>query len=148
MLIDLYGLTFDTPSVTFFLWSPWRSSSLEHKLFEAMERVPGVTVQRTPEEWRATLDKPQTWKAAITKVEGIMKGWQEDASDAGSERRAWRWMLESDTDSAGYSENGESASMWGFLRILLDSGRPGEEDKGELVDLNGFGLCIHGNQRG
>ena len=75
-----------------------------------------------------------------------MKGWQEEASDSGSERRAWRWMLESDTDSAGYSETGEPASMWGFLRILLDAGRPGEEDKAELVDLNGFGLCIYGSQ--
>jgi len=31
-------------------------------------------------------------------------------------------------------------------RILLDAGRPGEEDKAELVDLNGFGLCIYGSQ--
>src|SRR5436190_1080146 len=36
MRVDFYGLTFETPCVTFYLWSPWRSSALEHKLFEAV----------------------------------------------------------------------------------------------------------------
>lgn len=144
MRIDLYGMTFETPGVTFYLWSPWRASHLEHRLFEAVSKLPGATVEATPDEIRANLAEPKAWRGAVAAVERIMKGWQEEASDSGGERRSWRWLLEADTDAAGYSENGEQANMWGFLRVALDAARPGEDDKGELVDLNGFGLCIWG----
>ncbi len=33
MRIDFYGLVFETPRVTFYLWSPWRAAALEHRLF-------------------------------------------------------------------------------------------------------------------
>jgi hypothetical protein len=36
MRVDLFGLTMDAPGVTFYLWSPWRCSALEHKLFYAL----------------------------------------------------------------------------------------------------------------
>ena len=41
MRVDLFGLSFETPAVTFYLWSPWRASALEHKLLESLKAVPG-----------------------------------------------------------------------------------------------------------
>src|SRR5262249_37515427 len=31
MRIDFYGMVFQTPRVTFHLWSPWRATALEHR---------------------------------------------------------------------------------------------------------------------
>ena len=67
---------------------------------------------------------------------------QEDA-DPGGERRSWYWLLEGDTDSNGYDHTGEPTSLWGFLRVSLDRGGPGEPEKGEDLDLEGFGFQIH-----
>ena len=49
MLIDFYGLHFQTTRATFYLWSPWRACALEHRLFGGCERrrivkVGGVVV--------------------------------------------------------------------------------------------------------
>ena len=73
-----------------------------------------------------------------------MKGWQEEA-DPASERRAWRWLLEADTDANGYDHSGEAVSLWGFIRVSLDRGGVGEPDKGEDLDMEGFGLQVPGN---
>ncbi len=40
MRIEMYGLVFEAPTVTFYLWSPWRSSALEHRLFEEIRSLP------------------------------------------------------------------------------------------------------------
>ena len=40
MRVDLYGLAFEAPRVSFHLWSPWRASQLEHRLFDAVKNVP------------------------------------------------------------------------------------------------------------
>ena len=42
MRADFYGLAFETPRVTVFLRSPWRSSYLEHRLFDAARGLPRV----------------------------------------------------------------------------------------------------------
>lgn len=73
----------------------------------------------------------------------MLKGWQEEA-DPGTEKRSWHWLIEGDTNADGYDHTGEPFTLWGFLRISLDRGSPGEPDKGEDIDLQGFGLRIWG----
>jgi hypothetical protein len=143
MRIDFYRLAFETPRVTFYLWSPWRASALEHRLFDAIRHLPRVEVQEGPDEWRIEVSDPKTWRAAIHAAARVLKGWQEEA-DPGSDRRSWRWLLEGDSDNDGYDHAGEPATLWGFLRVSLDRAAPGDEEKGEDIDLNGFGLRIWG----
>jgi hypothetical protein len=143
MRVAFYGLAFDTPRVTFYLWSPWRSTAIEHKLFDAIRNLPGARVEEGPDELRIHLTEPKPVRAAIQAVERVLKGWQEDA-DPGSEKRSWRWLLEADTDAHGYDHAGEPTALWGFLRLALDRGGLGEPEKGEDVELEGFGLQIAG----
>jgi hypothetical protein len=144
--IDIYGLGFEAPGVTFYLWSPWRASALEHRLFDAVHHLPGVEYDSTAEERRVHVTQPKTFRAALQAVSRVLKGWQEDA-DPASERRGWRWLLEGDTDADGYDHAREPASLWGFLRLVLDRGGPDEEaDKGEDIDLEGFGLRVWGER--
>ncbi len=147
MRVEFYGLAFDSPRVTFHLWSPWRASALEHKLFEAIRVLPKVENEDQPDEWQLNLRDSKTWKSALQAVVRVLKGWQEDG-DPHTERRSWRWMLEADSDDSGYDHNGEPVSMWAFLRLSLDRGSPEEPDKGEDIDLNGFGLRIWGEDSG
>ena len=142
MRVDFYGLTFEAPRVTILLWSPWRAAALEHKLFEAIRALPRVEFEDAGDELRLDVTDPKAWRAALLAVSRVLKGWQEEA-DAGSERRTWRWLLEGDTDDAGYDHNGEPASIWCFLRLGLERGVIGEPEKGEDVDMEGFGLQIH-----
>ena len=141
MRIELYGLAFETPTVTFYLWSPWRASHLEHRLFDALAHLPNVVVEKEAEERRISLTDPKAWRAAVQAVGGVMKGWQEEA-ESGGDKRSWRWLLEADTDCNGYEHGGERASLWAFLRVSLERGSPGEEEKAEDIDLNDFGLRI------
>jgi len=138
MRVDFYGLAFETPRVTFYLWSPWRSSAMEHKLFQAVAGLPRVQIEQAPEETHVHVNDPKTWRAALQAVSRVLKGWQEEA-DPGSERRSWRWLVEADTDADGYDHSGERASLWAFLRVSLDRGAPDEPEKGEDIDLEGFG---------
>ena len=147
MRVDLYGITFETSAVTFYLWSPWRSSALEHKLFDAIRLLPHAVFESTPDELRANVSEGKTVKQAILTVERILKGWQEEASDGGTDRRTWRWLVEADTDPHGYDHNGDKASLFAFLRLTLERSAPGETDKGlEDIDLNGFGMRIMGGE--
>jgi len=141
MRMELYGLAFDTPGVTFYLWSPWRASYLEHRLFDALRQIPNVEMEKEAEELRVNMTDPKSWKAAVQAIARVLKGWQEEA-DSGAERRGWRWMVEADVDFNGYDHAGERASLWAFLRLSLERGNPGEELKGEDLDLNDFGLRI------
>jgi hypothetical protein len=142
MRVDLYGLVFETGGVTFYLWSPWRAAAIEHRLFEAIRQLPHAQFETTPEELRAAVHDAKAVKQALLAVERILKGWQEEASDAGGERRVWRWLVEADTDSHGYDHNGERSSLWAFLRLSLERNAPDETEKGEDIDMNGFGLRI------
>jgi hypothetical protein len=42
--------------------------------------------------------------------------------------------------------NGEKASLWAFLRLSIDRGGPTEAEKGEDIDLNGFGVQVWGEK--
>jgi len=146
MRVDLFGLTMEAPGVTFYLWSPWRCSAIEHRMFEAVKGVPQTEFEPAPDELRVHIADPKAWKTALTNLSRVLKGWQEEAADAGGDRRIWRWLLESDVDANGYDMGGEHASFWAYVRLSLDRGGPGEPEKGEDIDLNGFGICVWGNQ--
>ncbi len=147
MRVDLFGLTMDAPSVTFYLWSPWRCSALEHKLFEALKTVPNATLEAAPDEVRLHIIENKSWRVAVQNLSRVLKGWQEEATDAGKdERRSWRWLLEADVDATGYDMTGEKASIWAYVRLSIDRGGPGEAEKGEDIDLNGFGVQVWGEK--
>src|SRR5947199_267169 len=97
MRVDFYGLVFETPKVTVYLWSPWRASALEHRLFEAVHGLPGLRTVQEADEMHVEITDAKTWRSALQGVCRVIKGWQEEA-DPGTERRAWRWLLEADTD--------------------------------------------------
>src|SRR6516164_8988860 len=105
MRIEFYGLTFETPRVSFHLWSPWRAAALEHRLFDVIKSLSHIEVEMGPDEWRVLVGDPKTWKSALHGLARVLKGWQEEA-DPGSERRTWRWLLEGDTDVHGYDHTG------------------------------------------
>lgn len=143
MRIELYGLTFECPGVTFYLWSPWRASALEHRLFEAVCKDLGLQPEKDVDESRFKLSETKAWKTAVHTMERVLKGWQEDATDGGSERRLWRWLLEADTDADGYDHHGDRSSVWAFLQLGLERNSPGaDEERAELLDLNGFGFRL------
>src|SRR5579863_406557 len=110
MQVDLYGITFETPRITCYLWSPWRASALEHRLFDAVRQLDGVTVEEEGDEVRAQIAHAKAWKPALTAVVRVLKGWQEEA-EQGREKRGWRWLLEGDTDDHGYDHTGEPAGL-------------------------------------
>ena len=141
MRVDLYGLAFETPRVTFHLWSPWRASALEHRLFDAVRNVPRTETEEGQDEWRIHVNDPKTWRNAVQAVARVLKGWQEEA-DPGSERRFWRWLIEGDTDPHGYDETGEPTSLWCLVRVGLEHGGLGESEKPEEFDLEGFSARI------
>jgi hypothetical protein len=143
MRLDFYGLSFETPHVTVHLWSPWRAAALEHRLFEAIRQVPRVDTEEAPDEMRLRISDQKTWRSAVQALSRVLKGWQEEA-DPALERRGWRWMIEGDTNADGYDHTGEPLTLWVFLRVSLERGGPGEPDKGEDVDLDGFSLRIWG----
>ena len=147
MRFDFYGLTFDTPQVNFYLWSPWRASALEHRVFDAIRALPRVEVEQGPDELRVSVSDPKTARQALQAAERVLKGWQEDA-DPASERRGWRWMLEGDSDAHGFDHNNEPVGLWGFLRLSLEQGGVGEAEKGEDVDLDGFGFLVEADKQG
>jgi hypothetical protein len=141
MLVDFYGLAFNTPRVTFYLWSPWRAAAVEHRLFDVIRQLPGVEVEKDADEVRANVAEAKSWKLALNSMCRVLKGWQEEA-EQGQERRTWRWLVEGDTDEAGFDHTGEVASLWGFLRLSLERGSVEDGEKGEDIDMNGFGFRI------
>lgn len=142
MRVDLYGLTMEAPGVTAYLWSPWRCSALEHKLFDAVAALPNVEIEKEADELRVNISDSKTWKQALQSLARVLKGWQEEGVDAGNEKRSWRWLMEADVDTDGYDHKGEKSAFWLFLRLALDRGTLGEPEKGEDIDLNGFGICV------
>ena len=145
MRIDFHGLAFDTPRMTFYLWSPWRASSLEHRLFEAVRQAVHQEVEEGPDERRLHVDEPRAWRTASQAMVRVLKGWQEEA-DSGRERRTFRWLLEGECDADGYDAFGEPLALWLFLRLSLDRGGPDEPAKGEDLDLEGFGVRVWGGE--
>ena len=147
MRVDLFGLVMEAPGVTFYLWSPWRCAAIEHKLFDALKGLPNVTAEAAPDELRLHVSENKSWRAAVQHMSRVLKGWQEEATDGGKdERRSWRWLIEADTDASGYDMQGEKTSFWAYLRLSVDRGGPGEAEKGEDIDLNGFGVEVRGEK--
>ncbi len=147
MDFDFYGLSLQTPRITFHLWSPWRATALEHRLVEAIRQLPRVEPEQQPDEYRLHISDPKVARQAWQVVARVLMGWQEDA-DPGSEKRGWRWLIEGDADNNGYDHTGEPFSMWAFLRLTLDRGSPDEPEKAEEIDLDGFGLQVYARGSG
>lgn len=143
MRINFYGLIFETPGVSFYLWSPWRASALEHRLFEVIQGLPKVQTEQAPDERRVHINDPKTFRLAVQGIARVLKGWQEEA-DLGADRRTWRWLVEADSDPDGYDHAGEPVTLWCFLRVSVDRGGPGEPEKGEDLDLEEFGFRVWG----
>lgn len=143
MRVEFYNLVLESPEVAFHLWSPWRAAELEHRLFHAVRALPRTESEAGTDEWRVRISDSKTWKAALQAVSRVLKGWQEEA-EPGSERRTWRWLLEGDADADGYDHAGEPISLWAFLRLSLERGGLEDEDKGEDIDMHGFGVRVHG----
>jgi hypothetical protein len=142
MQIDFYGFQFEVSRVTCTLWSPWRATAIEHRLFNEVQKLPGVHLESTPEEMRVQIEDVKTWKLALHNMSRILKGWQEEATSAGAERRLYRWLFEGDTDEHGYDHNNEVASLYIYLRVGLDRGDLEQDEPGEWIDLNGIGLRL------
>jgi hypothetical protein len=144
MRINLYGLTLETPGVTFYLWSPWRAAALEHRLFEVISQLPKMQAEQAADERRIHVTDPKTLRNALGAMDRVLKGWQEEA-ELGGDRRTWHWLLEGDTDGDGFDHTGEPFTLWGFLRLTVDHGGPDEPEK-EHIDLEGFGFRIWGER--
>jgi hypothetical protein len=145
MRIELHGLILETPLVTVHLWSPWRATALEHRLFEVVRDEVKGKVEQLADESRLRIVNAREWQAALQSVARVLKGWQEEA-DPHSERRSWWWLLEGDTDTNGYDHNGEPTAVWCLVRLGLDRGGVGEQEKAEDFDLEGFGVKIWGEK--
>jgi hypothetical protein len=142
MQIDFYTLQFEAAHVTFYLWSPWRASALEHRLFNEIKQLPGVHLESAPDELRVQVNDLKNWKAALHNMSRILKGWQEEAATSGKERRLYRWLLEGDTDEHGYDHANETASIWMYLRLGIDRGEFEGDEPTEWIDLVAFGLRL------
>jgi hypothetical protein len=142
MQIDFYGFKFDAARVTCYLWSPWRATALEHRLFNEAKQVQGVHLEQQVDEIRVQITDVKALNQALTNMSRLLKGWQEEATDTGRERRQYRWLFEGDTDEHGYDHNNETASLWIYLRVGLERDDLEEGEPGEWVDLNCFGLRL------
>jgi hypothetical protein len=147
MQISLYGIHLIAPQVVFHLGTPWRCMAMEHRLFDAVRQIPDTEFEQTQTELTVTLTQQPQWEQARKTIERILKGWQEEASDAGNERRSWFWLLESDTDSHGYDHNGDDAMIYCYLRLMTEAGGDinDESAKTDMIDLQGFGFRLPRN---
>lgn len=143
MRAEFYGMVFDSPRVSFYIWSPWRASALEHRLFEAVHSLPGVRAEQLSDEMIAHYEDTKSVRAAFLAIARVLKGWQEEA-EMGTDKRSWRWLVDGDTNADGYDHNGEPFSLWAIIRVSLDRGGLGEGEKGEDIDLEGFGVRFWG----
>jgi len=142
MQIDFYTLKFEAARVTCYLWSPWRASALEHRLFNEIKQLPGVHLEQEQDELRIQIADEKLWKQALTNMSRLLKGWQEEATGVGKERRVYRWLIEGDTDEHGYDHANEVACIWIYLRAGLERGDYDDAEPSEWIDLTGFGFRL------
>lgn len=142
MLIDFYGQRFEASKVICYLWSPWRASAIEHRLFNEVKQLPGVHLEQQHDEMRVNITDEKTLKQALLNMSRLLKGWQEEATGAGKERRSYRWLIEGDTDEHGYDHTGDVACIWIYLRAGIERGDFDEGEPTEWIDLQGFGLRV------
>ena len=74
MRFDFYGLAFEAPSVVFHLWSPWRATALEHRLFDALRNLPRGELEEGADEHRLGVTDPKTFRTALQAVSMISSG--------------------------------------------------------------------------
>src|SRR5207249_4630440 len=117
-------------------------TALEHRLFNEVKQLPGVHLEQQHEELRVVMTDAKLWKQATLGMSRLLKGWQEEATSAGKERRTFRWLFEGDTDEHGYDHNNETACLWLYLRLGLDRGDFDEGEPSEWIDLQSFGLRL------
>ena len=134
MRVDFYGILFETPSVTIYLWSPWRAAAAGTSRLRSGRRSLRRDHGKDADEIRLHIGDSKTWKQALNGMCRVLKGWQEEA-EQGRERRAWRWLLEGDVDDHGYDHAGEPAGLWAFLQLGLERGNFDDPEKMETVDL-------------
>jgi hypothetical protein len=148
MQINLMGLIFETPCVVVHLYSPWRASALENKLFENIRQIPGLVLEQSQDELIISIRDLKTWKIALDACVRSLKGWQEDA-DLGLERRFWYWHVEGDVDADGYDHTGESASLWVLISAVLERAEIGPDiSKIEPIEFEHFCIQIQGERPG
>jgi hypothetical protein len=140
MQIDCYGLKVEASRITCYLWTPWRATALEHRLFNEVKQIPGVHLEQQPDEIRVQIADVKAWQQALVNMSRLLKGWQEEATNEGKERRLYRWLFEGDTDEHGYDHASEIACLWIYLRVGLERGDLDDEEPSEWLDLNCFGL--------
>src|ERR1051325_6769977 len=107
MQIDFYGLRFEASRITATLWTPWRATALEHRLFNEVKQLQGVHLETTPDEMRVQIADVNIWKQAQANMSRLLKSWQEEAAGQGKEQRIYRWLFEGDTDEHGYDHNND-----------------------------------------
>lgn len=139
MHISFYGLRLQVERISVALWSPWRSSKLEHRLFDSVRKLPNVRPEPARDEEVLVISDELTWEAALQGMIRILKGWQEDAAP-GSEKRHWRWFVEGDSDAYGYDHGNEPFTLWVYLRLLVEQGMPSEDYKVEEIELGGLNI--------
>jgi hypothetical protein len=142
MLIDFYGQRFEVSRVICYLWSPWRASAIEHRLFNEIKQLPGVHLEQQHDEMRVNVTDEKTFNQALVNMSRLLKGWQEEATGVGKEKRSYRWLIEGDTDEHGYDHTGDIACMWIYLRAGIERGDFDDGEPTEWVDLHGFGLRL------
>lgn len=148
MQVNLMGLIFETPCVIIHLYSPWRATALENKLFESIRQIPGLQTEETQDDLLIQIRDLKIWKNVLENCVRILKGWQEDA-DLASERRFWCWLLEADVDADGYDHSAEPASIWVLIRAILERAEISPDvSKVEPVDLESFCIQIQGEKPG
>ncbi len=140
MQIEVYGLKFEASRITCYLWTPWRAAALEHRLFNEVKQIPGVHLEQQADEMRVQIADVNAWKQALPRMSRLLKGWQEEATSEGKERRLYRWLFEGDTDEHGYDHANDLACLWLYLRVGLERGDVEEGEPTEWIDLNCFGL--------
>jgi hypothetical protein len=140
MQINFYGFQFEASRVTCYLWTPWRAAALEHRLFNEVKQLPGVHIESTLDELRVQIADVKAWQQGLVNMSRLLKGWQEEATGAGKERRLYRWLFEADTDEHGYDHANEVASLWVYLRAGLDHGEFEADEPSEWIDLQNFGM--------
>ncbi len=142
MQIEFHGLQFQASRITCYLWSPWRASALEHRLFNEIKQIDGGTLESGPDELRVQLTSVEAWRQAKHNMTRLLKGWQEEATTFGKERRVYRWLFEGDTDEHGYDHANDVACLWIYLRAGIERGELDDGEPVEWIDFSGFGLRL------
>lgn len=147
MEITFYQFCITTQKIAIHLYSCWRASQLEHKLFDSARTIVGKEPDRKDDSLVLTITAESTWNQLFQNWVRILKGWEEDAVP-GDERRRWRWVIEGDTDHYGYNHNGDNFALWVFLRTSIEHGEANAAESIDEFDLDALGIQLVPNKTG